>query len=171
MGNSSGRATPLAHLQQVDSGILVASFLVGPFVQQASRTTECSSPVPGLTVSIRYAHYVPGQGDYFRNTGIGTGAATADTIVALLSSVTGPIRVENQTVPSCTSGKCTFTGDHPEVTSGKAYSDLKHSTHSTVGMCASVLTHDLLYHTTLAKHGWSTIISRTASTQHMAMGQ
>jgi hypothetical protein len=79
---------PLSDLQQFDSGsrgslgavrllptvlwrdpitftaaiILFASFLVGPSIQQASRTTECTLAAPGHKASLPFAHYVPRRG-------------------------------------------------------------------------------------------------------------
>lgn len=81
----AGSARPVSDLQRYDSGsrgslgalqllhtvlfkdtialvaacILVISFLVGPFVQLASRTAECSFPVQGLAASLPYAHFIP----------------------------------------------------------------------------------------------------------------
>ena len=44
--------------------ILFASFLVGPSVQQASRTTECTIVASGLTASVPFAHDLPCRGSY-----------------------------------------------------------------------------------------------------------
>jgi hypothetical protein len=42
--------------------VLIVSFLVGSFVQQASRTTTCTFWDPYGTASVPYAHYVPRRG-------------------------------------------------------------------------------------------------------------
>jgi hypothetical protein len=93
----SGHIRPLSHLQHYDSAsrgglgalnllqhalrgdlitllaaiILVPSFLVGPLVQQASRTVNCSFPTWVLPARVPYAHYVPGRRGYHRVSGAG----------------------------------------------------------------------------------------------------
>jgi hypothetical protein len=159
---------PLSDLQQFDSGsrgsvgamlliptvilkdavtliaaiVLVVSFLVGPFVQQASRTTPCLVPAPDLVASLPYAHYVPRRGGLSLGI-IGDGASITgdpgdpmpDTVVAILSSVTAPNSTDNQIRGNCSTGTCTFRkGD--EEGSGSTYTvNDNFSTHSTVAMC------------------------------------
>ncbi|KAH7400964.1 hypothetical protein DE146DRAFT_755402 [Phaeosphaeria sp. MPI-PUGE-AT-0046c] len=115
--------------------VLLASFLIGPFVQQASRTTNCEFSRPNANASIPYAHYVPRRGGFNPFYSYSTATPTADTSVAILSSITAPNGTENQVVGSCTTGRCTFTNGDPidPASPGRAGEDF--STHSTVGMC------------------------------------
>lgn len=82
--------------------VLLASFLVGPFVQQASQTTGCEFSRPNVNASIPYAHYVPRRGGFNRPAGSITGSPTADTSIAILSSILAPEGKDNQVVGSCT---------------------------------------------------------------------
>ena len=158
------RARPLSDLQQFDSGsrgsfgallliptvlrkdmvalfaaaVLLTSFLVGPFVQLASRTTPCSFPVPTVNASLPFAHYVPRQGgfdpfNYLTSGNLGT--LSVDLIVATLSAVTSADGVENRISPSCGTGTCTFPGGDPEDPQAENLHDNDITTHSTVGVC------------------------------------
>jgi len=42
--------------------VILSSFLVGPFVQQASRTINCSFPQTGINASAPFAHWVSRSG-------------------------------------------------------------------------------------------------------------
>ncbi|KAG9187556.1 hypothetical protein G6011_05427 [Alternaria panax] len=159
-----GRARPLADLQLFDSGsrgswgalllitkvlwrdvitltaaiVLCASFLVGPFVQQASRTSECSFPVLGLNASVPFAHYVPRSGGYYNIAESPTmepGIPTPDIAAAILSSIMAPEGVENQISSSCSSGNCTFPDGDPEELGSGHVGDDDLASYSTVGMC------------------------------------
>jgi hypothetical protein len=151
------QARPLSDLQQFDSGsrglwgamhliptvlwkdlvtliaavVLLVSFLEGPFVQQASRTKECSFVAPGLNASLLFAHYVPRRGGFIAvaSSPAEPGAAP-HTSAAILSGIVSPDGVENQISASCSTGNCTFPFGDP----GNAYSDF--TTSSTVGMCS-----------------------------------
>ncbi|RII12526.1 hypothetical protein CUC08_Gglean004643 [Alternaria sp. MG1] len=158
------RTRPLADLQQFDSGsrgsfgallliptvlwkdvvtliaaiILLASFLVGPFVQQASRTSECSFPALGMNASIPFAHYVPRSGGYYdiaESPTMAQGIPTPDIAAAILSSIMAPEGVENQINPSCSSGNCTFPEGDPEGPQTGNIGDNNLVSYSTVGMC------------------------------------
>ncbi|KAH7093485.1 hypothetical protein FB567DRAFT_515425 [Paraphoma chrysanthemicola] len=122
--------------------VLAISFLIGPFVQQASRTTPCLFPATGLAASLPYAHYVPRRGGLSLG-GIGEGAgaqgtigdAIPDTAIAILSSITAPNGTENQIRGTCSTGTCTFRySDQGESDSRDSLDDAS-STHSTVAMC------------------------------------
>jgi hypothetical protein len=111
--------------------LLIASFLVGPFVQQASRTTSCSFPESNLNAKLPYAHYIPRHNGYLDPVNAAPGVSSSpDLIVAILSSVTAPDSKENQISPSCATGECTFPyGDLDDL------AEINLTTHSTVGMC------------------------------------
>lgn len=121
----------------IAAAVLVASFLVGPFVQQASRTMPCTFPATIQNASLPYARYVPRQGGYARDffSGPSSGMPLPDLTVAILSSITSPGGVENQISGSCPTGNCTFRDADQEAESPKFEIDDDNTTHSTVGMC------------------------------------
>lgn len=153
---------PLIHLQQFDSGsrgsmgalsllptvllkdvvtfmaalILFASFLVGPAVQQASRTVECMVVAPGLKASLPFGHFVPRRAGYgVPQNGSPYGIPDVDLTAAVLSAITSPGSLENQIRGSCSTGNCTFPDGDP-VNGDDAGSIFNNFTsHSTVGMC------------------------------------
>ena len=156
------RRRPLSDLQQFDSGsrgsvgairllptvlwrdpvaftaaiILFASFLVGPSVQQASRTIECTFVALDLNASLPFAHYVPGRGGYTPEWPAGSkGVPAKDLITAVLSAVTAPDGIENQIRGSCSTGNCTFPDGDPLDLEHDTAADGDSSTHSTVGVC------------------------------------
>jgi hypothetical protein len=154
-------AQPLSDLQQFDSGsrgsfgallliptvifkdtvtliaalILVVSFLIGPFVQQASRTTPCTFTDSSQNATLPYAHYVPRRGGVAPFQGGIPGRPSPDAIVAILSSVTAPDGVENQIIGSCSTGNCTFRAEDLGKTHPKYVTDTDPTTHTTVGVC------------------------------------
>jgi hypothetical protein len=117
--------------------ILFTSFLVGPSVQQASRTSECTIVATGLKASLPFAHYIPRRSGFVSDVERDDlGVPAPDLITAILSAVTAPDSVENRIRGSCSTGNCTFPiGDPAESDSGLA--DEKNSiTHATVAMCS-----------------------------------
>jgi hypothetical protein len=160
----STRARPLEDLQKFDTGsrgslgalqliptvilhdgvtliaalILLTSFLVGPSVQQASQTAECSfTSLNGSGATIPTAHWVPRSGGYRTAIGNPNGLPEPDIVVAILSSVTSPDGVENQITPSCATGNCTFD----DLPSGKsrqeALAESQISMHSAAAVCSA----------------------------------
>lgn len=118
--------------------ILVGSFLVGPSIQQSSRTTECTIVVPDQTASLPFAHYVPRQGGFTTSyNNVIRGIPTPDIITAIVSAVTAPGGVENQISGSCSTGNCTFPDGDPEKSQDGSFPGNNLSTHSTVGMCST----------------------------------
>ncbi|KAJ1324033.1 DUF3176 domain-containing protein [Microdochium nivale] len=137
---SSNRLRPLGHVQRFDEGsrnpfkaiwmfagvlrgrdlislgaavIFLLSFLVGPFVQQASQTESCTESGPGGVANVPNARYVPREGGYVRGYPARLGEATSDTVVALLSTATAPKGIENRVGFACETGNCTFSGLDP----------------------------------------------------------
>jgi hypothetical protein len=162
---SNYRSQPLSDLQQFDSGsrgslsalllipivvlkdavtllaaaVLVLSFLVGPFVQQASRTTLCLFPAPDARASLPYANFIPRRdnltlGGVGRVQGLYGDASIPGSAVAILSSVTAPNGTENQIHGDCSTGTCTFHNSAPGETFGHTVDD-DPSTLTTVAMC------------------------------------
>jgi hypothetical protein len=158
---SNKDARPLSDLQQFDSGsrgslgalllipkvvlkdpvtliaaaVLVVSFLVGPFVQQASRTMPCTFPAPDQKASLPYAQYVPRRLVYSRASAKNLAGPKPELTVAILSSIAAPGGVENQISASCSTGNCTFRDSDRGEDRPKSSVDDSRSTHSTVGMC------------------------------------
>ncbi|KAH6642484.1 hypothetical protein C7974DRAFT_468834 [Boeremia exigua] len=130
----------------VIAGSTVAvSFLVGPFVQQASRTQDCLFPALELNASIPYAHNVPRRKGFFEcdfSSGECYGGAldtfvSPDLYAAIISAVSLPYGMENQIHADCATGNCTFTHNNVSfISTQMRQQDLNEdSTHSTVGVC------------------------------------
>ncbi|KAH7408083.1 hypothetical protein DE146DRAFT_752231 [Phaeosphaeria sp. MPI-PUGE-AT-0046c] len=119
----------------IAAAVLVVSFLVGPFVQQASRTMPCTFPAVVQNASLPYARYVPRQGGYAKDFRSSRGTPVPDITVAILSSITSPGGVENQISGSCSTGTCTFRETEQEDSAPRFIVDNDNTTHSTVGMC------------------------------------
>lgn len=108
--------------------VFLASFLIGPFVRQASGTMELPLKLPGVSASLTFAHYVPCQGIQ-RNleTKHISGPASQDLVASVFSATLSAEEIENQINPVCITGNCIFSGED-----GK---DTQNITHSTVGIC------------------------------------
>jgi hypothetical protein len=127
----------------VAAAILIVSFLIGPFVQQASRTTPCLVPAPDSSASLPYANYVPRHGGVsFESTRSGTYYAPVNTeysfpstAAAILSSITAPNGTENQMRGNCSTGTCTFSNADQAANTAPDLTDGNPSLHSTAGMC------------------------------------
>jgi hypothetical protein len=115
--------------------VLLVSFLVGPFVQQASRTTVCSFPSLDGNASVPFAHWVPGNGGFHLPAGNPYGAAAPDISVAILSSVISPDGVENKIGTSCATGNCTFSDLAGTRSLSKASDEGNLTGYTTVGVC------------------------------------
>jgi hypothetical protein len=120
----------------VAASILFASLLVGPTVQQASRTRQCPFSVPG-NATLPCTHHA--RGAYICNTGTYTmSVPSIDCIVAILFGVTVPTGVENQIRPTGTTGNCTFPGGDP-MNFREDPKDKESTTHSTTAMCSKCI--------------------------------
>ncbi|KAK8108665.1 hypothetical protein PG984_014466 [Apiospora sp. TS-2023a] len=111
--------------------VLLASFLIGPFVQQASRTMDCSFALPGPNASLPFAHYAPLRGGYNNEENNPFGTPTQDLMATIISAAIAVDGVENRISATCTTGNCTF----PE----EGQRDAQNATHSTVGMCSKCI--------------------------------
>ena len=149
---------PLSNLQQFDAGsrsvvgalhliptvlwkdpvtlisalVLLISFLVGPFVQQANRTIGCTFPSASNVsdATVPFAHFVPRKGGYGTDL-----RPMPDLLLAVLSSATSPEGMENKISPSCSTGNCTFPHGDPLKSHGESSNESPLTTHSTVGVC------------------------------------
>jgi hypothetical protein len=157
------RARPLEDLQKFDAGsrgslgalqliptvllhdgvtliaalILLSSFLVGPSVQQASRTAECYfTSLNSSGATIPTAHWVPRSGGYRWVAGNPYAVPMPDVVVAILSSVTSPGGVENQITPSCATGNCTFDDLPSSKSRQEALKESQISMHSAAAVCS-----------------------------------
>jgi hypothetical protein len=117
--------------------IVCISFLVGPFVQQASRTSECTSVALGVKASLPFAHFVPRRNGYVSDVERDDlGVPAPDLITAILSVVTDPDGVQNRIRGSCATGQCTFPNGDPAYSDSGITDDKDSVTHSTVAMCS-----------------------------------
>jgi hypothetical protein len=154
---------PLSNLQQFDAGsrgvvgavrliptvlwkdpvtlisalVLLVSFLVGPFVQQANRTIECTFPLASNVSDaiVLFAHFVPRKGGSYFSLNSQIVRPAPDLILAVLSSATSPKGMENNITPSCSTGNCTFPHGDPLDAQGEVSNEPSLTTHSTVGVC------------------------------------
>ncbi|KXJ86388.1 hypothetical protein Micbo1qcDRAFT_236924 [Microdochium bolleyi] len=112
--------------------LFLVSFLVGPFVQQASQTEPCTKPGQGGLAALPMAQYVPREGGFIRGYPGKGGEATSDTIVALLSTATAPRGVENRVGFTCETGNCTFNqSPDPAIIDGEKANRRRRSTPAT----------------------------------------
>ncbi|KAK8015647.1 hypothetical protein PG991_008535 [Apiospora marii] len=121
--------------------VLLASFLIGPFVQQASRTMDCSFALPGPNASLPFAHYIPLRGGYNNEENNPWGTPTQDLMATIFSAAIAVDGVENRISATCTTGNCTFPGEDKR--------DTQNATHSTVGMCSKCIDISSLVYTTV----------------------
>jgi hypothetical protein len=119
--------------------VLLTSFLVGPFVQQASRTKECSFPVPGLNASLPFARYVLRQGGLTFGPNSEFDRPSSDIVVAIMSTVTAADGLENKISASCATGNCTFPNGDPTFAQGEDFAANSLTIHSTMGMCSNCI--------------------------------
>ncbi|KAK8092061.1 hypothetical protein PG997_002422 [Apiospora hydei] len=103
--------------------VLLASFLIGPFVQQASHTEECWFALPGPNASLPSAHYVPRLWGYSSTRS----SPIQELLGLIMSAAMAPDGPGNQISATCITGNCTFSGENQRGT--------QNTTHSTVGMC------------------------------------
>jgi len=154
------RPRPLQHLQDFDSGsrgargsalllpkvirgspiaalaslVMVCSLAVGPFVQQAIKTTGCSNPVPGMTASLPAAHFVPRQSSSRDKFGdpMFYGGWDLELESAVYTSLTGRDATASQIIPDCRTGNCTFPAGDPIMAPNSTIL----LSMSTVGLCS-----------------------------------
>jgi hypothetical protein len=160
---SGPQARPLQHFQDFDDGsrgivgagvlipkvlknnvvatlaalVIIASFAVGSFVQQAIKTKDCEHPLDSGVASIPYVHYVPRQTINYESTAICFFGH--DLKLAVYRSLTTPEGTENQIDPVCTTGNCTYPTGDPAGGSASNDSDGYSVTFSTVGLCRSCI--------------------------------
>ncbi len=93
----------------LSAALMVVSLAVGPFVQQAIKTTVCAHPIDGEVATLPSAHYVPRMSTYddFPYP-YGAARIELDMNVALLISLARQQSQVNQIQPVCPTGNCTF---------------------------------------------------------------
>ncbi|KAK4465422.1 hypothetical protein QBC42DRAFT_313760 [Cladorrhinum samala] len=101
--------------------ILIVSFAVGPFMQQAIRQDFCPLIRQDVNSSIPVTHYV--LGEYFR-INAGSWEASVDMKGTMLAGLTNPLSNDLEVKPFCPSGNCTFTDYGTGVT------------HASLGLCS-----------------------------------
>ncbi|KAI1765376.1 hypothetical protein GGR53DRAFT_263822 [Hypoxylon sp. FL1150] len=144
------RPRPLSHLQYFDEasrsvsgslsllfvaptssmGILCAlitilSLGMGPFTQQTIKTVECLRIHNELNASLPLAHFVPGNGTYYR-VAAGLYEAQVDMKGTMINGIVNPTGNDSAIMPTCPTGNCTFA-HHNGIT------------HSSMAMCSSCI--------------------------------
>lgn len=106
--------------------VTIASLAVGPFTQQALKTSTCPTLAPNARAEIPVANYVPGRSSYYR---IGAGSFQVETDMkgAMLSGLTNPDGKDNEVQVSCASSNCTWE----DYGTG--------ATHASIGLCSACI--------------------------------
>lgn len=114
-------AGSLAAYAMMAATIVVLSFVVGPFMQQAIKTEICPRIVANVNSSIPVANYV--IGNYYR-IAAGVWEITVDMKGTMIQGLTNPRSKDLAIKASCPTGNCTF----PDYGTGV--------THSSLGLCS-----------------------------------
>ncbi|KAK3681723.1 hypothetical protein B0T22DRAFT_300281 [Podospora appendiculata] len=103
----------------------VLSIAVGPFTQQAIRTTACPQILPGVHASLPVAHYVPANNPYFSSSSEEDfWEVDVDMKATMIRGLTNPQSNDSAIIASCSTGNCTF----PDYGTGV--------THASMGLCS-----------------------------------
>lgn len=105
----------------IAAGVVILSFVVGPFMQQAIKTEICLQVLPNVNSSIPVVNYV--QGQYYRVTA-GLWDVTVDMKGIMVQGLTNPQSQDLATQGFCPTGNCTFPDYGTSIT------------HSTLGLCS-----------------------------------
>lgn len=106
--------------------VTIASLAVGPFTQQALKTSICPTLLPNARAEIPTANYAPGSSSYYR-VGAGTFELEIDMKGAMIQGLTNPDGKDNEVEVSCASSNCTWA-DHGTG-----------ATHASIGLCSACL--------------------------------
>lgn len=106
--------------------VTIASLAVGPFTQQALKTSLCPTLAPNARAEIPVANYVPGRSSYYR-VGAGSFQVETDMKGAMFAGLTNPDGKDNEVEVSCASSNCTW----PDYGTG--------TTHASIGLCSACL--------------------------------
>ncbi|KUI66885.1 hypothetical protein VM1G_02436 [Cytospora mali] len=106
--------------------VTILSLAVGPFTQQALKTTTCPITVPNATAAIPAAYYVPGSSSYYR-TGAGMFEVEVDMKSAMIEGLTYPDGKDNDVETTCDGSNCAW----PDFGTGV--------THATIGLCSACI--------------------------------
>lgn len=106
--------------------VTIASLAVGPFTQQALKTTMCPTLLPNARAEIPTANYAPGRSSYYR-IGAGSFELEIDMKGAMIQGLTNPDGKDNEVEVSCPSSNCTWE-DYGTGT-----------THASIGLCSACL--------------------------------
>jgi hypothetical protein len=105
----------------IAAAVIVLSFVVGPFMQQAIRTDVCARMVPGVNSSIPVTNFALGE-NY--RIAAGQWEVTVDMKGTMVQGLTNPASQDLAIKAFCPTGNCTF----PNYGTGV--------THSSIGMCS-----------------------------------
>lgn len=157
----SQHARPIIHLQQCDAAsrgltgslkllfiaptsiiavlsclIVIFSLAIGPFTQQAIKTTPCPQTRRDVAASIPVAHYMdyPGANQALYSNGPGAWGLPVDLKGAMINGLVNPSGNESSVSATCLTGNCTFQpigGDARADDTNVSYS------YSSIGLCSS----------------------------------
>lgn len=106
--------------------VTISSLAVGPFTQQALKTTMCPTLLPNARAEIPTANYAPGSSSYYR-VGAGSFEMETDMKGAMIQGLTNPNGKDNEVDVSCPSSNCTWE-DYGTGT-----------THASIGLCSACM--------------------------------
>lgn len=116
---------PTSTLGVLSAIITILSLGMGPFTQQTIRTVECLKVHDELNASLPMAHFVPGNGTYYR-IGAGMFEVQVDMKGTMVNGIVNPTGNDSAIIPTCATGNCTFA-QHDSIT------------HSSMAMCSSCI--------------------------------
>ncbi|XXG95094.1 ribosome-binding protein [Hypoxylon texense] len=105
--------------------ITILSLGIGPFTQQTIRTVGCLRIHDEVNASLPLAHFVPGNGTYYR-IAAGMFEAQVDMKGTMINGIVNPTGNDTAIIPTCATGNCTFP-HHNGIT------------HSSIAMCSSCI--------------------------------
>ena len=116
-------------LTLVAIAVVLLSFPMGPFVQQALNTRDCAVALPGRVALLPVAHYIGASKDSFRLSA-STHEVNTDMKAATIAGLTTP--GGNKVDATCSTGNCTFPSWEPVG----GVNMTNPITHASIGMCS-----------------------------------
>jgi len=129
--------------------VVIVSFAVGPFVQQAIQTVERDFPIAGsiadnTTASLPVAHFYDDYAGAYYRLAAGTWDVTGQIRSNLLNAVASFNDNATSIAVSCSTGNCTFPslgrdrpGNGGDGGGDQAEPDEEEATHASLGLCSS----------------------------------
>ena len=106
--------------------IIIMSFGIGPFTQQAIKTRPCTQVLQQVNSTLPVAQYVPSERAYYR-VASGVWELSVDMKGTMINGITNPRGNDTAVIASCPTGNCSF----PDYGTGV--------THASIGMCSKCI--------------------------------